>query len=302
MEEKNKPSRTLEEISLITGVGIEELNDLASSISNHVKIKRIPKKNGGNRILYIPSDRLKTVLKKINRNILQSIPLPNQAHGSIPGKSPITNAKQHIGKPYILKLDIENFYPSIRFIKVKNLFIELGFSNKCATLMTRLTTFKGTLGQGFPTSSTIANLILAQNVIPRIVGLCKKMNLTFTIYQDDITISGMNRMRNITPAIKKILNQNGFFINTNKYDFMNSQSQQKVTGYVVNTKVNIPKFEYRLLRSLIHNCRILGIEIVADRPIDSFILHIKGRIQRVKEVNPARGKRLEDEFNLSINK
>lgn len=302
MDETIDLPRTLEDISVSIGINYEELINTASSIRLNVTTKRITKKGGGIRTLFIPSEKLKNILQKINRNILQRIDLPVQAHGSIPGKSPITNAKEHVGKSYILKLDIKDFYPSIRYSRIKDLFLKLGFSKKSATIMTRLTSFNGRLGQGFPTSSSIANLILAQNVIPRIAGLCNTKHLTFTIYQDDITISGGGSVKSLISTLKNILNQHGFIINTKKIKISNSQSQQKVTGYVVNKKVNIPKGEFRLLRALVHNCLIYGIEKVADRPIESFIRHIKGRIQRVKDINPIRGNKLENEFTTSLHK
>ena len=53
---------------------IENLNSISQSITNHVKLVRLRKKNGGYREIYVPDEELKEIQKKFNKIFLQKIP------------------------------------------------------------------------------------------------------------------------------------------------------------------------------------------------------------------------------------
>ena len=80
----------------------------------------------------------------------------------------------------------------------------MGCSEQVSKLLTRLTTYNGSVPQGFPTSSTIANIILA-SFTPRITTACEKHKVTFTFYQDDLCVSGGNQVKEIPNLFSRIL-------------------------------------------------------------------------------------------------
>lgn len=285
--------RTVQHLALRLGVDERWLRRLAAGISDHVQPKDRPKKAGGTRRVYMPSEDLKRVQQLVCRVLLQPLLLPDSLHGSVPGKSARTNAELHTGRPVVASLDIKDFYPSIRYDRVYSLFADLECSPDVARLLTRLTTYDRHLAQGFPSSSAIANLILA-GIAPRLDRLAEDHGLTVTLYQDDLTISGGHRIQDLLSLFSRILRQCGFEINLSKMKVMYSHERQEVTGYVVNKTVNVPREEYRRLRTLLHRCEVEGIEQVADRPLDEFRNHLRGRIQRVLEVRPERGQKLLD--------
>jgi RNA-directed DNA polymerase len=279
------------------GIPTNQLRFLANSIDDNVIFKSKAIK-GKTRTICDPSYKLKKVQRLINKQILQTIPLPESLYGSVIGKSPKTNANQHKEKPFVYGLDIKDFYPSIHYTKVHKLFLSLDCSDDVAWLLTRLTTYKGSLAQGFPTSSTLANLILAP-ITPRIQKLCNQHNITFTFYQDDLTISGGYRIPNLVNLFTTIMKQEGFEFHhlPKKKKTMPRTTKQEVTGYVVNHKVNVTKDYYRKLRMTIHLCKVKGIKAIArDMPVEKFRESLIGRIQHVTEVNPVQGKKLLDEF------
>ena len=287
--------RTTRHLALRLGISEGWLTRLAADVERHVTPERMRKKSGGFRRIYKPSPELKQVQRVISTELLQPLPLPDALHGSVPGRSAKTNAQCHTGKPVVLSLDIKDFYPSVRFDHVYDLYVDLGCSPDVARMLASLTTFDGHLAQGFPTSPAIANLILAE-VVPRLSKLCSDHGLTFTLYQDDLTISGGHRIPAFINLFCRIFRQCGFEVNDRKVKIADGGTRQEVTGFVVNAKVNVSKAEYRTLRALIHRCRVRGIENVADRPMDQFKSHVRGRIQRVIYVNPNRGNRLLDQF------
>ena len=285
--------KTFKDLEQILEVEQEELRHLASSMDKNVKTFSRSKKNGGKRLINNPSHDLKNIQRKINRKILQRVPLPYFFHGSVVGRSPKTNAINHIGKPFLLTLDIKNFYPNIHHSKVYRIFLDIGCANDIAQILTRLTTFNGALAQGFPTSSSLANLALI-NIASRLDGIKQQHQLDISIYQDDLAISGGLRIPKLKNLIKNIFEQEGFELHIgDKQKHMPFGSHQEVTGYTVNKKVNVSKKYYRDLRKTVHLCKVLGVPSVAgDIPINTFLKKLRGKIQFVMDVNPQRGEML----------
>ena len=286
---------TLRHLALILDTSLPVLTDVAYNMTDHVSPFDLPKKSGGTRRIYSPSEELKRIQGRILRRLLQPIDLPDALHGSVPGRSATTNAQPHVGKPMVVGIDIKDFYPSVHYSRVGSLFERLGCHPDVSRLLTKLTTYEHHLAQGFATSSAIANLILAP-IVPRLGGLCLQHGCDVTLYQDDLTVSGDRYIAGLIPLLIRIFREAGFQIHPDKIKVMSREEHQEVTGWSVNRKVNTPREEYRQLRATLHNCSINGIEAVADRPVSKFKNHLRGRIQRVNEVNPDRGRKLLREF------
>ena len=77
------------------------------------------------------------------------------SHGFERKKSIITNAKPHRNKRFVLNLDLENFFDSFHFGRVRGFFEKnrvLPLPHEVATVIAQLTCFEGSLPQGAPTS------------------------------------------------------------------------------------------------------------------------------------------------------
>jgi len=289
--------QTLQDLAKITGVTVPELQSLANSMDQNVNVVLEPKKRGGFRKICKPSFRLKKVQRFINQKILQIIPLPPFLHGAVKGKSTKALAQQHVGKPYVLAVDIKDFYPNIHYTKILGIFREIGCSDNVAGLLTKLCTFDGCLAQGFPTSSSLANLTLAR-LSARFEGIEKQHQLKIGSWQDDLIISGGYRIPKLFSLLESVVRQEGFVLHLGekKKEMPRNQRQQAV-GYVINHKVNVPKEYYRNLRKTTHLCKVQGIKVIAgDLSVEEFRQSLIGRIQYVAEVNPLRGKKLQEEF------
>ena len=112
---------------------------------------------------------------------------PSIMQGGVSGKSPKSNAQIHTQQDLVLTLDIRDFFPSIRYSRIFDLFIGTGVSPEVSKVLTRITTYNYHLAQGFPTSSTLANLILAK-ILPRVTNLCEQYQITFTTYRPKMKI------------------------------------------------------------------------------------------------------------------
>jgi hypothetical protein len=75
----------------------------------------VPKKSGGTRTLSAPHRTLAAAQRWILNNIVTRLPVESPAHGFLPGRSIVTNAKAHCGQAVVVNLDLESFFPSITF-------------------------------------------------------------------------------------------------------------------------------------------------------------------------------------------
>lgn len=90
----------------------------------------IPKKSGGIRRIKAPTSALKAVQKKLmlaltnyQQEIIKDYNLQSDiSHAFENNKSIITNAKIHRNKRYVINFDLEDFFDSFHFGRVKGFF------------------------------------------------------------------------------------------------------------------------------------------------------------------------------------
>ncbi|MBX9806847.1 MAG: reverse transcriptase family protein [Flavobacteriaceae bacterium] len=190
------------------------------------------------RVIRPSKKRLKLIQSKIKDRILSKIELPNNVHGGVKKKSNITNAKPHQGNKYVFVTDLKDFYPSIKSKKVHDLFIGLGFNKQFAFYITKLTTWKGELPQGTPTSTHISNIFFLKTD-SELIKICNDNNITYTRYVDDLTFSSQQDFQDLIPVFLSVIKDSGMKISYRKTNY---QGNQNITGIVVLLhKIDAPK-------------------------------------------------------------
>ena len=119
----------------------------------------MPKKNGGVRIINIPSADLKYIQRWILKYILNNIHVSEHANGFVKSKSILTNAQNHVNSECIVNIDLKDFFPSIEFEQVFKIFKYYGYTKELSYTLAKLCTFQGVLPQGSPASPAITNII-----------------------------------------------------------------------------------------------------------------------------------------------
>lgn len=235
------------------GITSGELWFLVRNKNKVYKTYKVEKKNKGLRTISAPSKQLKFVQRWILENILYKNEMGPSVHGFIPGRSIVSNAEPHVNRDLVLGLDIKNFFPSVTLPRVRGLFSSFGYNEEIAWGLAELATFEFKLPQGAPTSPMIANLI-TRNMDLEFEKYCRKRLLSYTRYADDISISGGRKLPLYVNDITQIINDEGFEINSDKTRIVGKGSCQKVTGIVVNDKLNLNKKKRKKLRAVINNC------------------------------------------------
>jgi hypothetical protein len=280
---------TPKELSLQLGVDLKLLQRVADNISEFFTPAEEPDKKGKIRNFNKPHRELRIIQRAINQKLLDKIIYPESIQGGIAKRSILTNAQIHEGKKNIACFDIKNFFPSIDYHVIYNVFREQKCAPNVAKLLTQLTTADGVLPQGFGTSPKISGLVLLK-IDRRLANLFKAYCLKHSFWIDDLTISGNYPIRQLTKLIEKIFRQSGFKLN-DKTRYAQNSEQQKVTGLTINAKANVPKKWREQLRLELHICNKYGIaqylnahSITIDP--DSYLRSLGGRVAFYTSIRP----------------
>jgi 5S rRNA maturation endonuclease (ribonuclease M5) len=304
----------------------------------------IKKKSGGERIINAPSDDLKNLQKKLSYLLLDCIDeinkekypksqlaspkmlsakkidhiaetlkikipsaevkQPSLSHGFVRQRSIITNAMMHLGKKNVLNIDLENFFDSFNFGRVRGFFIKnrnFQLDPNIATVIAQIACYNNKLPQGSPCSPVITNLI-THSLDIRLASLAKKYKCTYTRYADDITFS--TRKSLFPPQImkeeadgydgyipgKKLtweIDHAGFSINNKKTRIQYKDSRQDVTGLIVNQKPNTKKEYWRTARAKCNSLFKTGkfTSIKDDVEVDGNINELEGQLNFIDQVD-----------------
>ena len=182
------------------------------------EVSRLKNEKLKTRVLNPSLGRLKLIQTRIKKNILDKINFPNYIQGGIKGSSNISNARLHLGNKYKFTSDIKGFFPSITPKHVYNAFCSLGIHPEVSRILTILTTYKGRLPQGTPTSSHIANLVFI-SIDEKINAFCKSKGIFYTRYIDDITLSSKNDFQLHLSEIVSFIQDSEFNISNRKTQY-----------------------------------------------------------------------------------
>lgn len=309
LHQKGLPQcNTKEEIALAMGITVEKLCFLAFKPLTEPNLNyfrfHIYKKTGQKRIISAPMPALKTAQKWILTNILEKLEVHESAHGFKPNCSIVTNAKPHVGSDLIINIDIQNFFQSIYYKRIKSLFCELGYSETAATIFglictvteiekkTGKTIEKCHLPQGSPTSPTLSNLV-CYNLDSRLAAIAKSFGYCYTRYADDLTFSASGEAKykfsNLLQEIRSIIASEGFTINPDKTHILGNSAQQKVTGIVVNKKLNISKKTLKAFRATLYQIEQEGLSNKQWGNSTNLIAAITGFAGYVAAIAPSKG-------------
>lgn len=218
----------------------------------------IRKRSGGQRRLEIPGPELKSIQKRILKRLLAKLRTHAAVTGFETGCSIVDNAAPHVAQAVVINIDVRDFFTATKAGRVEKYFQRVGWNREAATLLTQLVTYEDGLPQGAPTSPRLSNL-LNMRLDSRIDRSVKRRKGTYTRYADDITISFPKdyprKVRGIVQAVRRQLKSHGYQMHADKLRIQRPHQQQKVTGLVVNKKVNLPRSVRRKLRAIEHRLR-----------------------------------------------
>jgi RNA-directed DNA polymerase len=226
----------LQKLAAILGVSLPDLLDLSNSAPKQYYEKTLVKHDKV-RVIEIPSADLKGKQRILLRQVLSNLPVHPRLYGC-PGTSIKDAVADHIRKPVVITLDIKDFFPSVQSYQIRNVLRRRKASAEVTETLVRLTTYKNHLPHGSPTSPCIARLIL-NPLATNLERLLKSIHpdAMFSIYVDDITISGPEGIVRAIPTIKGIVKRLGFVINHKKLRVMRQNQEQESLSIRLNNRI-----------------------------------------------------------------
>src|SRR4051794_1188773 len=277
-----KAATSLRDVANLLGFKPQALSYILYKQPNNEKytIFQIPKRNGGHRTIKAPVQGLKLVQRRLCdllQNCLDEINDSKNradltAHGFMRKRSIITNARRHRRRRYVFNVDLEDFFPSINFGRVRGFFQKdrrFSLTASVATLIAQIACHDNSLPQGSPCSPVVSNLI-AHILDMRLVRLASFAGCVYSRYADDLTFStnkhefprgiatpivekGESQLWAPGDALRAEIERSGFRINPSKTHLMFRHSRQQVTGLIVNERVGV-RAEYRHnVRAMVHS-------------------------------------------------
>lgn len=260
------------------------------------KVFTILKKSGGTRRICAP----RISLLKLQRDILRLLEVDYRprahVHGFVGGlqRSIVSNARQHVDKRWVLNIDLEDYFETIHFGRVRGRLMAppYDYPDEIAQFIAHIACFQTekevdgslrtthVLMPGGALSPILANIV-SDKLDAELARFCRQLGCTYTRYADDITISSNRRTfpapigRFATPGshgefilsdtFQQMIEDNGFRINHAKTRLLGLAFQQEVTGLVVNEKVNVKRKFVRNVRAMLHDWEFNGCAAASAR-------------------------------------
>lgn len=273
---------------LLVGYKEEFIFKVSNSQKHFYRSFKIPKKSHGFREISEPLPSLKEMQNWILHQILDNCKTSSYAKAYVKGRSIKENAKFHLNQQVLLTLDIENFFGSIKFQRILEFYLSLGYSKPVSVLLSNLCCLNGSLPQGAPTSASLSNLILL-SFDKDVSSFCKDHDIHYTRYADDMTFSGNFSPSLIIKFVKEQLLTLHLHLNQEKIRVRKPHQCQEVTGIVVNNKLQVPRNIRRKLRQDVYYISKYGLASHLERKEISKannIFHLMGIANFILFVNP----------------
>jgi hypothetical protein len=300
----------------------------------HYRYRALAKQPGSLRLIEAPKPRLKEIQRQILSQILDNIPLHPSVHGFVKSRSIQTFAAPHVGRRVVLRMDLQDFFPSISGRRIQAFFRVAGYPEPVADLLGGICSnaaphsiwkqialgpdravehavdrallqqmrnlyARPHLPQGASTSPALANLC-AYGMDCRLHGLAQAAGAEYTRYADDLAFSGDESFERCVERfaihVASIVHQEGFAVHHRKTRIMRRGVRQYLAGLVTNERLNIVRADFDRLKATLYNCIRYGPESQNHEANPSFQMHLAGRIGFVESINPHKAERLRKLF------
>lgn len=299
-----RSARTSDDLASILGISAKQLTRLAYRVPPEAKYRSftIPKRDGGTRTIEAPLPQLRYAQRRLARALSALYEPFTKAcvHGFVSGRGIKTNAERHLGRRWVLNIDISNFFPTIHFGRVKGMLIAAPYelATGVANIIANLCCHRGCLPQGAPTSPVLANMVCG-SLDRDLITLAEIHHMRVTRFADDITFStrgefpsaiaeaeseGGALVVRLGPALLDTLSHNGFTVNTKKVRLQSRQCRQEVTGITVNVRANLQRHFPASIRAMLHDWGASGYAVAQANHVERWRLtQEKVSLRRVLE-------------------
>lgn len=212
-----------------------------------------PKKSGGTREIVEPDHKLKRIQSQISKLYLQRADVHPAAMGFRRKHSIADHAWAHVGAEVIITADIVDFFPNTSRRRVRDWWGSRVETEQLAELLTILTTYRGGLPQGAPSSPFLSNTV-NYDMDVKLTRHTQQHGGNYTRYGDDMVFSWYHSPpADFEHAIRSVLREFGYEINAKKgWQTYHRADEPEITGVILRKhgKVEIPPELKRKIKQL----------------------------------------------------
>lgn len=284
-------------ISKSTGLRKSYIERVVTRAPYSYKRYTIPKKNGGVREIFHPRAELKVIQRFLVESIISTFPVHDCVYSYKQGRGIKSHAEVHRVNNFILRIDLRNFFPSIKARDIKELcfknlaHLPFALSEDDIKIFCRIVCIHSAVDKelaltiGSPASPAISNAILFE-LDSKISQYCESYNISYTRYADDLYFSTnqANVLENVYGKVCGHLNETNspkLEINENKTVYTSKKRRRVVTGIVLTSdnKLSIGREEKRRVRTEIY--LFLKGELVVEK-----ISTLRGQLNYYQSIEP----------------
>ncbi len=199
---------------------------------------------GKRRWCEVPVDNLKKFQERLHKVLFTWLE-DRQPEYLFSFKGALENAQYHSQEEMAVRYDVHHFFKNTRAEKVYSFFKDkIRMAAAMARLLSKLCIYKGHLPTGAPTSP-ILSFLAYRDMWEQIYQHCQNIILwegristvrhsyRFTLYIDDIVISGSPLFRFSLRMIRAILHQHGFSMAKGKTKWFQRGHPKHITGVII---------------------------------------------------------------------
>ena len=253
-----------------------------------------------------PARELKLIQRILVAEFLAQLPVHSAAMAYRNSISIRDNAALHAGTTPILKMDFENFFPSIRSRDWENYCEKNGiFDRQDREISSRLLFRRAKderilkLSIGAPSSPALSNLLLF-SFDDQVATEAEKRGIAYTRYADDLTFSGqragmLKDMTKVVARATRDLRSPRLRVNNEKTVFVTTANRRTVTGLILanDGTVGIGRERRRLVAAKVH--RALRGELDHGT-----LKELSGELAFVNVADKPFLRRLEDRYGIEV--
>jgi RNA-directed DNA polymerase len=286
----------------------KELLRFAATAPYRYKKYYIEKRNGnGRRLIAHPSSELKLIQSLAIKFLDEHLKVHEASYAYKSGVSIKDNALIHVKSNFLLKMDFEDFFNSIKPVLLFRVLKKRGvnFSSKERTFLNNLFFYRQYRGAalrlsvGAPSSPVISNVVMYY--FDTVMSTyCSQHKINYSRYADDITFSTNKRgaLLAVPSFVAKVLNNETYgkiTINAKKTIFSSKAHNRHVTGITLSNDgvLSIGRDRKRLISSMVHK---YSHNLLNEEEIG----RLKGLLSFSYNIEPCFISRLNKKYGLSV--
>lgn len=238
----------------------------------------IPKRNGGRRPIESPNDLLKDLQTRIFKKLLRYQAIQTVATGFVQDRSILDNVRPHVNSQIVIKIDLRDFFGSIKHSAVYRYWVGAGWTTEAATILANICCKEGRLPQGAPTSPALSNLVNRQ-LDGYLEKIAKRYRAEYTRYADDLTFSFSRKNMKaesdhirLLKDVRELIERENYEVQWRKgIKILRSHQRQIVTGLVINEKPCFPRYTRNLIRALKYQHSLGNLSELDEKRLDGYL-------------------------------